>query len=48
VQTHLQAAGLLERDVIEKDFTRYDEEGSGLYGLTETDKDALKIASTPY
>jgi Mg2+ and Co2+ transporter CorA len=45
-QTHLRAAGGLERDVIEKDFTRYDDEGSGRYGLTEADRKVLKIHLT--
>jgi hypothetical protein len=45
-QAHLQAAGSLERDVIQKDFTRYDQEGSGRYGLTEGDRKALNTHLT--
>jgi len=37
-QGNLIQVGRLSREVLVKDFTRYDEEGAGRYGLSEADR----------
>jgi hypothetical protein len=41
-QTHLRRIGKIDRDVLVKDFSRYEEEGAGRYGLSDADREALR------